>query len=132
MSGTSSKVRHPDRVGLHLRVVLRQGVAVGPGRADLLQGIRDLGSIASAGRAMAMSYRRAWLLVDAISREFGAPVVAAAPGGANGGRAQLTELGQAVLELYRRIERKAAEAVKSELSSLQALALDPQPPPPRD
>jgi molybdate transport system regulatory protein len=116
------KLRHPDHTGLHLRVVLDGGVAVGPGRAELLEHIRDLGSIAAAGRAMGMSYRRAWTLVDATAREFGAPVVEAAPGGARGGSASLTELGARILGLYRSIEAKAAQAAAPELSALCALA----------
>ena len=121
MTAHGAKLRHPERPGLHLRVVLSHGGVLGPGRADLLEGIRDHGSIAAAGRAMGMSYRRAWMLVDATSREFGAPVVAASPGGAQGGRAGLTALGADVLALYRRIEAKAAAAVAAEIASLQAL-----------
>jgi molybdate transport system regulatory protein len=42
------KLRHPDRLGLHVRVVLDNGVAIGPGKAELLEAIRDTGSIAAA------------------------------------------------------------------------------------
>ena len=122
------KVRHPDRTGLHLRVVLPGGVAVGPGRADLLQGIAELGSISAAGRAMGMSYRRAWVLVDETSQAFGAPVVEAAPGGANGGGATLTVLGRAVLATYRAIEAKADQAARTELDALAEMALDRKSP----
>jgi molybdate transport system regulatory protein len=124
-----SKIRHPDRVGLHVRVVLDGGVVVGPGRADLLEGIATLGSIAAAGRAMDMSYRRAWLLVEETAQAFGAPVVEAHPGGARGGRATLTELGAAVVRLYREIEAKSTEAVAAELAALRALRRSA---PPRD
>ncbi len=121
MRSPTSKLRHPERAGLHLRVVLEQGVAVGPGRADLLEGIQELGSIAAAGRAMGMSYRRAWLLVEDTRAAFGAPIVVARPGGVAGGHAELTELGAAVVALYRSIEIKAANAVSSELTALQQL-----------
>ncbi len=117
-----SKLRHPERAGLHIRVVLDQGSVMGPGRAELLENIRSLGSIAAAGRAMGMSYRRAWMLVDTTSRDFGAPVVAAAAGGAQGGKAGLTELGESVLALYRQIEAKAAAAAAVELAQLAAVA----------
>lgn len=116
------KLRHPERTGLHVQVVLRDGVAVGPGRADLLQGIAELGSIAAAGRAMGMSYRRAWLLVDETARAFGGAVVVAAQGGAKGGSASLTNRGAAVLDAYRKIEVKAAEAVQAEIRALQKIA----------
>ena len=121
------KLRHPDRPGLHVRIVLGQGGAFGPGRAELLEGIRTHGSIAAAGREMGMSYRRAWLLVKETSSDFGAPVVAARPGGAAGGGAGLTTLGEAVLALYRGIEAKAAAATAQDLASLEALAAGRQP-----
>lgn len=122
------KLRHPERTGLHIRVVLDGGVAVGPGRADLLQGIADAGSIAAAARAMGMSYRRAWLLVEDTAKAFGAPVVVAATGGADGGHARLTELGAAIVALYREIERKAGEAASGEMAALQALMREPGAP----
>ena len=115
------KVRHPAKAGLHLRVVLAGGAVLGPGRAELLEGIRDLGSIAAAGRAMGMSYRRAWLLVDGTARDFGAPVVEARPGGAHGGGAGLTPLGIEVVALYRRLEARAADSGAAEIGALQAL-----------
>ena len=119
------KLRHPEQAGLHLRVVLRDGVAMGPGRADLLQGIAELGSIAAAGRAMGMSYRRAWLLVDETARAFGETLVVAAQGGRKGGGACLTERGTAVLDAYRKLQAKAAEAVDGEIRALQKLAEAP-------
>jgi molybdate transport system regulatory protein len=117
------KLRHLDRAGLHIRVVLPGGVAVGPGRADLLEFIRDLGSIAAAARAMEMSYRRAWLLVNETAEAFGAPVILAAPGGAKGGKARLTELGASVLASYRKIETSAAIGTAADVSALEALIM---------
>jgi molybdate transport system regulatory protein len=123
------KLRHPDQSGLHVRVVLPDGAVFGPGRAALLEGIRDQGSIAAAGRAMGMSYRRAWVLVDSVAREFGAPVVQAAPGGVRGGGAVLTPLGEHLLAHYRAIEAKATAAAAAELESLAALARAGKPEP---
>lgn len=115
------KLRHPDRLGLHLRVVLRDGIAIGPGRADLLEAIRDHGSISAAGRAMAMSYKRAWDLIEDMNTAFGAPVIATSTGGPAGGGSQLTETGEAILAAYRRLEARAAEAVAGELRVLTGL-----------
>ncbi len=86
------KLRHPDRLGLHIRVVLPDGVVIGPGRADLLDAIRVHGSISAAGRALGMSYKRAWDLVSAMNSAFRAPVVQASAGGETGGGAALTEM----------------------------------------
>lgn len=101
-----------------IRVLVGAVVAIGPGRADLLEAIGRGGSISAAARALGMSYRRAWLLVDAVNRCFRRPLVERATGGRGGGGAQLTAHGVEVLRLYRTIERKAARSVRAELARL--------------
>lgn len=113
------RVRHPNRLGLHLRVVLGGEVAMGPGKADLLEGIAETGSIAAAGRRMGMSYRRAWMLVEAMNAMFARPLVDAAKGGAGGGGAVLTEEGRCILAAYRRLEAAAAQAAAAEMDTMQ-------------
>jgi molybdate transport system regulatory protein len=114
------RLRHPERLGLHLRVVLGEAVAIGPGKAELLQGIAETGSIAAAGRRMGMSYKRAWSLAEEMNAMFASPLVEAAKGGAGGGGAALTALGARVLAAYRRLEGAAAAAGGSDLAELQA------------
>ena len=109
--------------GAHIRVTLRKGVAFGPGKAQLLEGIRDTGSIAAAGRRMKMSYSRAWGLVEEMNAEFRAPLVASAKGGASHGGAVLTRLGRDVLARYRRMEASAARAVAADLAALRRSAV---------
>ncbi len=70
------------RMRTHLRVMLDDEIAMGPGKADLLEAIRDTGSISAAGKKLGMSYRRAWLLVDSMNRCFRAPIVETSAGGA--------------------------------------------------
>ncbi len=115
------KVRHPERLGLHLRIVLRHGVAIGPGRAELLDGIREHGSISAAGRASGMSYKRAWALIESMNATFREPLVEASRGGATGGGARLTPAGETVLALYRRVEVAAAVASAPEIDQLAGL-----------
>jgi molybdate transport system regulatory protein len=103
----------------HIRFTLREGVAFGPGKAALLEGIRDTGSIAAAGRRMGMSYSRAWGLVGEMNGDFRAPLVRSAKGGASRGGAVLTALGRAVLARYRRMESAAARAVAADLAALR-------------
>ena len=106
--------------GARLRIVLEPNIALGPGKADLLQAIAETGSISAAGRRMAMSYRRAWLLVSTMNQCFQSPLVETAKGGAGGGGgAQLTPLGREVLERYRRMERLTAAAVENEMAALR-------------
>ena len=111
----------PDHPWLKMRVMLGNGAYMGPGRADLLQGIAETGSIAAAGRRMDMSYRRAWLLVEALQQEFGGAMVTTVIGGKRGGGAQLTPLGQSVLQQYRHIVAQCELAVAAELKAMEAL-----------
>jgi len=97
---------------------------LGPGKADLLERIRDTGSIAAAGRSMSMSYKRAWLLVETMNSAFREPLVISSRGGAQGGGAQLSATGTEVLTRYRDLERTLAEAGTQELDALNALLRD--------
>ncbi|HEX7054859.1 MAG TPA: LysR family transcriptional regulator [Burkholderiales bacterium] len=106
----------------HIRFTLRKGVAFGPGKAALLEGIRDTGSIAAAGRRMKMSYSRAWGLVEEMNAGFRAPLVRSAKGGAARGGAVLTPLGRSVLARYRRMESAALRAVATDLAALRRRA----------
>lgn len=106
-------------MGVHLRVTLKHDVAVGPGKADLLEGVAATGSIAAAGRRMGMSYKRAWLLVDTMNRCFRTPVVEAAKGGQAGGGARLTPLGESVLATYRRMQARTGRAIARDLAGLK-------------
>jgi molybdate transport system regulatory protein len=103
---------------LTLRIDIDDKRQFGPGKARLLELIAEHGSITAAGRAMGMSYRRAWLLIDDLNTMFAAKLVEAKPGGAGGGGATLTDLGRDVLGAYRRIETHATAA--PDLIALQA------------
>ena len=106
-------------IGARLRIVLGPDIAIGPGKADLLEGIRETGSIAGAGRAMGMSYKRAWYLVETMNRCFKRPLVEASKGGRAGGGASLTKLGREVLARYRRMEALTADAIEPEMAALR-------------
>ena len=83
-------------------------LAMGPGKADLLEAIIEHGSISAAGRALGMSYRRAWLLVDEMNRCFDPAVVETIKGGGRERGARVSPTGLAVLEAYRDMEREAS------------------------
>jgi molybdate transport system regulatory protein len=102
-----------------LRLTLSDRVALGPGKADLLEAIRDTGSIAAAGRRMGMSYQRAHDLVSALNEDFEAPLIEAVAGGTRGGGASLSALGEEILEAYRRVEEEALAATAERLDWLR-------------
>jgi molybdate transport system regulatory protein len=104
-----------------LRVLLGAAIAIGPGKADLLDAIAANGSISAAAKRMGMSYRRAWLLVDTMNGCFQGPLVASVRGGVGGGGARLTPLGVEVLARYRDMEAKALHCLDDDLSAFAKL-----------
>lgn len=104
-----------------LRISFKKSIAMGPGKADLLDAIASSGSISAAARELGMSYRRAWLLVETMNQSFREPLVVTATGGQHGGGAVVTEFGCDVVRRYRSMERKAASAVEREMEDFSAL-----------
>ena len=107
----------PEAGLLSLRIDLPQG-RIGPGKIELLEAIDREGSISAAGRALGMSYKRAWDLVDALNKLTGPAVVEASPGGYRGGGATLTDAGRNLVADYRAIERAARRAAEPRLAAL--------------
>lgn len=112
------------RIGPRLRVYLGIEEHLGPGKADLLTGIDETGSIVAAGKRMDMSYRRAWLLVDAMNKMFKSPLVTKTKGGkGGGGGAELTALGREVLTRFRNMEKKTEKAIAADLAALRKIVV---------
>lgn len=101
--------------GLTLRILGRRAAAMGPGKAELVERIAQTGSISAAARAMGMSYRRAWQLVEALNSDFTEPVITTATGGRRGGGAQVTAFGRRLAQHYRAMEDKASAAIAGEV-----------------
>lgn len=108
---------------ISLRIRLHQGedIAIGPGKADLLEAIASSGSISGAARELGMSYRRAWLLVETMNRCFREPLVISLVGGRHGGGARLSDTGELVLRHFRSIEVHARSEVETGMAVIQAL-----------
>lgn len=111
----------PPLPALRLRLTFQEGSWIGPGKADLLQGIAETGSIAAAGRRMKMSYKRAWGLAEVLNGMFAAPLVASSRGGAAHGGASLTPLGTEVLHRYRSLQASCETAGQTDLAVLAGL-----------
>lgn len=110
----------PRYPGLTLRILGEDFPAMGPGKAALIAHIERTGSISAAARAMGMSYRRAWELVDALNSSFAEPVVVTAVGGKRGGGAQVTAFGQRLMKRYHEMEDKASAAIAVDLKGFFA------------
>jgi molybdate transport system regulatory protein len=110
---------------LFLRIDLQPRGRIGPGKVTLLEAIASAGSISGAGRALGMSYRRAWLLVDELNRLFRQPVVTTQLGGSQGGGASLTPFGKELVASFRRLERDAAALAERHLAPVEAMLATP-------
>jgi molybdate transport system regulatory protein len=107
---------------VYLKIDYGDKIRIGPGKVQLLKLIGERNSISAAARAMNMSYRRAWLLVDETAQIFGKPVIITRIGGKGHGGAELTELGMAIIENYERAIAKAEAAIAEELQALATTA----------
>jgi molybdate transport system regulatory protein len=102
-----------------IKIDFGTGVRLGPGKVKLLECITETGSISAAARAMDMSYRRAWLLVDELNGMFARPVVETAAGGAGGGGAKVTEFGLRIIGIFRQLETEADALAKVRMAQLK-------------
>src|ERR1700704_1050120 len=114
--GSTDAAPASDRLSIRLDLV--SGARIGPGKSAVLEEIARSGSISAAGRALKMSYRRTWELVEDLNRTLGTPVVETAAGGSGGGGAVLTKAGKAVVNSYRAIELDTAAAARKHLQAL--------------
>ncbi|WP_197277415.1 winged helix-turn-helix domain-containing protein [Sphingomonas profundi] len=115
------------RLKLKAQIMCGDEIAMGPGKAALLDAIAETGSISAAGRRLGMSYRRTWLLVDAMNRCWAEPLVATATGGSKGGGARVTALGEQVRADYAALVGRLTDSA-DEASLMAAVRAAPVPP----
>jgi molybdate transport system regulatory protein len=121
----------PPSAGIRFRVDFHDRCSVGIGKISLLEAIAHTGSLSQAARALGMSYRRAWLLVDSMNAEFDTPVTRATVGGSGGGGAQLTSFGQALIHAYRGLEARLTALTVEHMSEVMTHVLGPRTGPAR-
>jgi len=114
-------VRERASVQPRLRLLHRGEIALGPGKADLLEALSRAGSLAQAARELEMSYMRAWSLVRTMNEAFRRPLVATRRGGQRRGGASLTPTGERVLALYRKMQQRTLRAAEEEMAALRKL-----------
>ena len=111
------------RPEVRFRMRIRNGdaVALGPGKVDLLEAVREYGSISAAARSLDMSYRRAWLLIDELNRSLKSPATHSEQGGQSGGGCTLTPVGETIIRLYRDVEEEAQRSCAKQIAELTRL-----------
>lgn len=112
------------RLRIKVQILAGDSIALGPGKVVLLKAIKEAGSITAAARSLGLSYRRAWMMADVMNRSFKAPLIETAHGGARGGGARLTELGNKVLRQYQllidAVDQTAQQASQDLLAQIQS------------
>jgi molybdate transport system regulatory protein len=113
---------------IRIRIYLGDGHSVGPGKVQLLEAVRELGSISAAARSMGMAYRHAWELIDDMNQCFRSPVVTGASGGRAGGGATLTPFGEEVVRRFRAMEKRARQAMARDVEALDREVVEARAP----
>ncbi len=114
--------KKPSVILVRPRIYIGAGIAIGPGKIDLLRAVGETRSIAAAARSLGVPYKRAWLLIDSLTQGFGRPVVEAATGGKGGGGATLTPLGLQLVTAYDALEARLNAEGTAELEAIRSLA----------
>lgn len=120
-TASSTPARPRPVVKFRLRITAGDAIAIGPGKIDLLEAIAEAGSITAGAKAIGMSYRRAWLLVSELNESLKSPALDSAKGGTHGGGSELTEVGRALIDAYRRVQATAASACAADIKTLTGL-----------
>lgn len=103
---------------IRIRIDFAQNVNVGPGKIALLEAIKSTGSISDAARALGMSYRRAWMLINSLKQGFSEAVSVSSTGGAGGGGARVTSFGSSLIKQYRMLEREVGRLGAQRLTDI--------------
>ncbi|MFM0169585.1 winged helix-turn-helix domain-containing protein [Paraburkholderia sediminicola] len=119
----AAKKTAKSRPEVRFRMRIRSGdaVALGPGKVELLEAVREFGSISAAARSLDMSYRRAWLLIDELNRSLKSPATHSEQGGQSGGGCTLTPVGETIIRLYRDVEVEAQRSCAKQIAELTRL-----------
>ena len=81
----------------------------GPGICELLEKIRETGSIQAAAARMEMSYSKAWKILKRAEEEMGVNLIARVTGGKNGGSSTLTAAGEKAVQDFREMEARLTD-----------------------
>lgn len=122
-SPTARKQANPRFPEIRFRVDFDDRCSIGVGKIRLLEAVERTGSLSQAAREIAMSYRRAWLLIDSMNAEFDTPVISASAGGTGGGGAKLTPFGRELIAAYRSLETRLAMLTADSMTEVAAHAI---------
>ena len=101
---------------IRIRIDFTDEVNLGPGKIALLEAIKTTGSISDAARALNMSYRRAWMLINSLKQGFSETITVASTGGKGGGGVRVTAFGSSLIKQFRLLEREIGKLAAQRLA----------------
>jgi molybdate transport system regulatory protein len=110
-----------SKTSIKIRIDFDDGRHIGHGRIQLLELIGEHGSIMQAAKAMGMSYKRAWYLMDEFGAMFAERLIQRRHGGPGGGSATLTPFGSKLVTAYREMERATFDLCVGRLKPFEKL-----------
>jgi molybdate transport system regulatory protein len=111
---------------IRFRIDFAETSNLGPGKIALLEAIQTHGSLSAAARAIKLSYRRAWLLLESLNQQFRDRVSVNSVGGIGGGGVQITPFGVLLIKRYREIEQRFTELSNEYLKDIQPRITPPR------
>jgi molybdate transport system regulatory protein len=96
------------------------GRFLGPGPIELLEHVADTGSISNAAKAMSMSYKKAWELINNLNAHTNTPVVIPQAGGEKGGGSVLTEEALQLIQYHRELRKSFSDFLEKESKKLRS------------
>ncbi len=91
---------------------------LGKGRVELLERIKEVGSITNAAKGMKMSYRQAWQMVKEMNESANEILVEKSLGGKGGGGASITKAGERAITQFHDFEQKVNRFIAEESKKL--------------
>ncbi|HTK22298.1 MAG TPA: LysR family transcriptional regulator [Mucilaginibacter sp.] len=91
----------------------------GPGPLELLEKIEETGSISNAAKAMNMSYKKAWELINHLNEQTNSPVVIPQVGGEKGGGSTITPEGLELVSYYKALRKRFKTFLETESERLK-------------
>jgi molybdate transport system regulatory protein len=113
------KNNHDVKVNGSLWLESADGHFFGPGPVELLERIAETGSINMAAKAMNMSYKKAWALVNVLNTQTSTPVVIPQTGGKKGGGSTVTPEAMELVKYHRALRERFKDFLEKETQRLK-------------
>jgi molybdate transport system regulatory protein len=94
---------------------------LGEGKVSLLKAIDETGSLSKAAKAINISYKKAWHLMDSVNKTSKKPVTINSIGGKGGGGTVLTPYGKSLIGVFEEMNVKCWKFLDVQLEKIKSL-----------